>query len=227
MTSADIAAWVAAAGTWVIGGGGIGALIYAGRAWRDQQRQLAAQSSEIAAQTKQLAIQSEQLELAREDSRRLRTPVLRAELSSVGQGVPNFRLDVWLSSSERLARTQVIIIEARPHDCPVGFTPGQWGVAQHPDQDSVPPGWRDDTLRHEAVWDQWLLPGTPATFQMAYREQLWAHSIPADPAKIQLRAECSAVSGEPWLVGVPVTVTPAAAQVLRDASGPDLTKTVR
>lgn len=124
MTSADIAAWVAAIGTWVIGAGSIGALIYAGRAWRDQRKQLAAQSQAIAAQTKQLAIQNDQLQLAREDSRRLQTPILRAEISSDGQGVPRFRLDVWLSSAERLARVQVIINEARARDCPVGFTPG-------------------------------------------------------------------------------------------------------
>jgi hypothetical protein len=56
MTSADVAAWVAAIGTWVIGVGGIGALICAGRAWHDQRKRLAAQSSEIEAQTKQIAI---------------------------------------------------------------------------------------------------------------------------------------------------------------------------
>jgi hypothetical protein len=96
----------------------------------------------------------------------LRTPVLRAELSSTGHGgIPRFRLNVWLLSPERLARLRVIISEARPNDCPVGFTPGtgEWGVAHHPDQDTLPPGWRNDPLRHEAVWDQWLLPGSPAT----------------------------------------------------------------
>jgi hypothetical protein len=138
---------------------------------------------------------------------------------------PNFRLDVWLLSPDRLVRVQVIISEARPDDCPVGFTPGQWGVAQHPDQGSLPQGWRDDPLRHEAVWDQSLVPGTPATFQMAYRQQVQGHR-PADPARIQFRAECSAESGETWPVAVPVQVTPDAAQALRDASGSDLMKTV-
>lgn len=219
MTNGDIAAWVAAVGTWVIAAGGIGALIYARRAWQDQQSQLAAQSREIAAQ-------NEQIQLAREASRRSRTPVLRAELRSIGQGVSLFRLDVWLSSPEQLARVQVIISEARANDCPVGFTPGQSGVTQHPDQDSLPPGWRNDVLRHEAVWDEWLLPGTSATWQMAYREQQRGHGPLADPTKIQFRVVCSAASGETWPVIMPVSVTSGAMEALRDASGPDPMKTI-
>lgn len=100
-------------------------------------------------------------------------------------------------------------------------------MAQYPEQDSLPPGWRDDPLRREAVWDQRLLPGAPATFQMAYREQPGGPRVPADPDKIQFRAECSSVSEESWEVDVPVKVLPDAARALRDASGPDLMDTVR
>lgn len=82
--------------------------------------------------------QNAQLQLAKTDSIRLRTPVLRAELASIGQGEPLFRLDVWLSTPEPLANLRVIIEEARGGDCPVGFTPGQDGVEQHPDQDALP-----------------------------------------------------------------------------------------
>ena len=36
---------------------------------------------------------------------------------------------------------------------------GQSGIAWHPDQDGLPPGWRNDVLRHEAIWDRVLHPG--------------------------------------------------------------------
>jgi hypothetical protein len=191
--------------TCVIGLGGIGAFAFAALAWRNQRREL---------------------EIARQDSKRLRTPVLHAELASIGSGVPKFRLDVRLSSAEPLARLRVTIAEARGNDCPVGFTAGQSGVDSHPEQDKLPPGWRNDTLRHSAAWEELLPPGTSATWQMAYREQSNGHR-PADSAKIQFRAECTAVSGgEPWHVPIPVTVTQEAAQTLRQASGPDLMNTI-
>lgn len=116
---------------------------------------------------------------------------------------------------------QVTVREAHPRDCPVGFTTGQWGVARDVDRDSVPPGWGDDPLRHEAVWDQWLLPGTCATWQMAYREQRRGHPVPADPGKVQFRAECSSASDETWSVVVPVKVMPYAIGKLRRARRAD------
>lgn len=219
MTSADIAAWVAAAGTWVIGVGGIGAVIYAARAWGDQAR-------ELKAVTKQVAILGERLQLARNDSRRQRTPVLHAEISAIEQGsTVRFRLEVRLSSSEPLASLRVAIEEARVNDSPVGFTPGQTGVERHPDQDVLPPGWRDDVLRHEAVWDESLEPGGAATWDLGYRQQTGGHR-PADPEKIRFRARCTAPDGESWSVGVPVTVAPDAARALRAVSGPDPRNTV-
>ncbi len=158
--------------------GAIGAFIYAGRAYRAQNAQL---------------------KLAR-------TPVLRGEVSSTGSGVATFHLDVWLSTPEPLASLRVIIEEARAHDCPLGFTPGQTGVEQYPDQDALPPGWRNDPLRPEARRAERLLPGRAATWQMALRQR--DRGIDADPSKVRLRAECiAALGGEPWLVEVPVTMT--------------------
>jgi hypothetical protein len=182
-----------AVATCILAVGGIGAFVYAARTY---------------------SAQNAQLQLAKQDSIRLRTPLLRGELASIGQGVPNFRLDVWLSTPEPLASLRVIIEEARSSDCPVGFTPGQSGVEQHPDQDALPPGWRNDTLRHEARWDE-LLPGSAATWQMALRGQRQAAGTSAEPGKVRLRAECTAArSGEPWQVHVPVTVTEDAAREL-------------
>jgi hypothetical protein len=184
--SASPAEWVTAAATCVLGIGGIGAFVYAARTY---------------------SAQNAQLQLAKQDSVRLRAPILRGEISAIGQGVPSFRLDVWLSTPEPLASLRVIIEEARGGDCPLGFTAGQTGVEQHPDQDALPPGWRNDVLRHEARWDA-LMPGSAATWQMAIRNQAQEPGTSADPGKVRLRAECRPVSGgEPWRVHVPVTIT--------------------
>ena len=101
----------------------------------------------------------------------------------------------------------MIIEEARGGDSPLGFTPGQTGVEQHPDQDALPPGWRNDVLRHEASWTA-LSPGSAATWQMAVRSRAYQPSASADLGKLRLRAECTATTGgEPWQVNVPVTLT--------------------
>jgi hypothetical protein len=223
--SADASAAVTAIATCVLAITAIGAFIFAALAWRGQRTQLAALNDELAGQGRQLAIQAEQLELAREDSRHLRTPVLQAEVSSIGQGVPNFRLDVRLVSGEPLARIQVTIAEARGNDCPLGFTPGQTGVEQNPGQDQLPPGWRNDPLRHEAGWDEPLPAGGAATWQMAFRDQLRRQG--AGPEDIRLRAVCTAAEGDkPWHVSIPVTLSDEALQELRQLTEPDPTKTV-
>jgi hypothetical protein len=72
---AAVATCVLALVTAVLAVAAIGAFVYAKRTFRAQ---------------------SDQLEVAREEAWRLRTPVLRGEVSSIGQGVPNFRLDVRL-----------------------------------------------------------------------------------------------------------------------------------
>lgn len=157
--------------------------------------------------------QSEQLKLTKADSSRLRTPILQAQVDIVGPGINQFlRLDVRLSTPEPLTMFQLSLDEARAGDCPVGFTTGQHGVAQNPEQDALPPGWRNDVLRHEASWHEVLTPGGTATFQIAVRKSV----IPQlrDSTKIQLRAECSAVGKETWQVAVPVAVTDAAARVV-------------
>jgi hypothetical protein len=121
---------------------------------------------------------------------------------------------------------RVTIAEARENECPLGFTPGQTGVEQHPEQDSLPPGWRNDPLRHEAAWTEQVLPGEAATWQMAFREQLRRQR--AGPESIRFRAECTAVAGgKSWQVPVPVTVNGQAERELRQLGGPDLLDTVR
>jgi hypothetical protein len=109
----------------------------------------------------------------------------------------------------------VIIDEARASDCPLGFTPGQTGVEQNPDQNALRPGWRNDVLRHEARWDEVRLPGSATTWQMAVRSHAHGPPASADPGKVRLRAECwSASVGEPWRVHVLVTMTEDAVREL-------------
>lgn len=223
--SADISAAITAVATCVLGAAAIGAFVFAALAWRDQRRLLAVQAGELSRQAEQLDIQNERLELARQGSRHLRTPVLHAVIDSVGQGVPNFRLDVRLISPEPLESLRVSVAEARAGDCPLGFTAGQDGVEQYPDEDALPPGWRMDVLRHEAAWHEPLAPGTAATWQMAYRRQLPGRG--GGWGRITLRAEAvPAGGGEPWRVPVAVTLSDDADRELRELSGPGSGETV-
>jgi hypothetical protein len=182
--------WVTAISTAVLAVGGIVAGVYAVRTYRAQHAEL---------------------ELARRDSKRQRTPVLQGELS-VEPGKTTFRLDAWLSTSEPLSGLRLVIDEARANDCPLGFSIGQTGVETYVDFEALPAGWRNDPVRPEARWTQTLLPGSAATFEMRLRRQPGER---ADPGKIRVRAECTPIEGgEPWIVNVPVTVTPSAADKL-------------
>jgi hypothetical protein len=80
------------------------------------------------------------------------------------------------------------------------------------DFEALPAGWRNDPVRPEARWTQTLLPGSAATFEMRLRRQSGER---ADPSNIRVRAECAPIEGgEPWIVNVPVTITPSAADKL-------------
>ena len=189
----SLAEWLNTAATCVIAVGGAGAFVYAARTYGAQSRQLA---------------------VAKADSARLRTPVLRGEIGVVGGqgGDRKYRLDVWLLTSEPLARLRVRLEEARGNDCIIGFTPGQTGVAQHPDQDTLPPGWRNDVLRHEAGWAE-LAPGAAATWQLAQRNGVREGADGRE--RIRLSAECEpAGGGQSWRVHVPVTMTVDAERAL-------------
>ena len=185
MTSADWALWVTAAGTLAIGSGALGAFVYAVKTFRAQ---------------------GEQLELARRDSARMRTPVLRGELGSWQPGSALFLLKVWLLSPEAIGTLRVTI--ANPDDCLIGFRPGQSGVETWPDPDSLPPGWKNDTTRHEARRDEMLLPGAADQWVMAFRKAEYEHGERA--TGLSLRAEGTLASGETWAVPLIVEITEAA-----------------
>jgi hypothetical protein len=194
VSTSDAAAVWTAWGTWVIAIGGVGALIFAGRAFRAQRRELTTLS---------------------QDSKLRRTPVLSAELDGTGSGqVADFRLDLTLQSPEQLESVRVFITEARADDCPVGFIPDQHGVEQHPDKKRLPPGWPNDVLRREATWDEWIVPGASTTWRLKSREQVRS----AETSKIKLRAECQSASGESWAIHVPLKVMPGAENAIRLAA---------
>jgi hypothetical protein len=183
MTSADWASWVTAAGTCAIGVGGLGAFVYAARTFKAQ---------------------SEQLALARQDSVRMRTPVLRGELGMRHPGSVLFLLRLRLISPEPIARLRVTI--ANPADCLIGFSTGQTGVETWPDDGSLPPGWKNDTTRHEATRDELLLPGAHGQWILEYRKAEYEHG--EGSSELLLRAEGTLASGEIW--STPVTVEIAA-----------------
>jgi hypothetical protein len=84
----------------------------------------------------------------RRDSLRMRTPVLRGELGMWSSTSSMFLLKVWLVSSEPIATLRVTI--ANLADCVIGFKTGQEGIETWPNEDSLPPGWKNDNTRHEA-----------------------------------------------------------------------------
>lgn len=164
MTSADWALWATAAGTWAIGFAGYGAFRYA---------------------RKTFEAQGEQLALARRDSLRMRTPVLRGELGMWSSTSSMFLLKVWLVSPEPIATLRVTI--ANLADCVIGFKTGQEGIETWPNEDSLPPGWKNDTARHEAQRGELLVPGSYGGWIMTYRK---AEYEPGDGnGELSLRAE--------------------------------------
>jgi hypothetical protein len=136
----------------------------------------------------------------------MRTPVLRGELGMWQPASSMFLLKVWLVSPEPIATLHVAI--ANPADCMIGFQTGQEGVETWPDAETLPPGWKNDTTRHEARLDQLLVPGTHGRWIMTYRK---AEYEPGEGnGELSLRADGTLVSGEAWSAPVAVEVTEAA-----------------
>jgi hypothetical protein len=64
-----------------------------------------------------------------------RMPRFPAKLASWGTGSTDFRLNVWLDSTEAVSRMRVVVREARNNDGPIGFKRSLRGVPNE-----LPPG---------------------------------------------------------------------------------------
>jgi hypothetical protein len=94
-------------------------------------------------------------------------------------------------------------------DCAIGFNPGQdVGTETWPDEDLLPPGWKNDTTRHEAQRGELLVPGSYCGWIMTYRK---AEYEPGEGhGELSLRSNGTLASGESWSAPIAVEVTEAA-----------------
>jgi hypothetical protein len=107
---------------------------------------------------------------------------------------------------EPIATLRVTI--ANLADCVIGFKTGQEGIETWPNEDSLPPGWKNDTTRHEAQRGELLVPGSYGEWIMTYRK---AEYEPGEGnGELSLRAEGTLASGENWSAPIAVGVTEAA-----------------
>jgi hypothetical protein len=151
-----------------------------------------------------------------------RIPKLTARLERWGSGSEDLLLAVWLESSEALAKLRVVVQEARNMDGPVGFKPGQDGVAMElpwpAKQDALEgllPAWRADVLRPLADWPDRIAPGTAAVWQMQLRRTA---DMAGGCAAIRFKALCTADDGQAWEIAVPVTISDMARELIDTAS---------
>jgi hypothetical protein len=170
--------------TAVLAAAAIGAFIYAKRTYQAQ---------------------SAQLDVAREEARRLRAPVFGGQVSLTVPGSKSCTVSLLLLSAERLERLRVVLDGPAVGECPVGFYPGVAGVAPMRSAGDLPPGWKQEHLRPDAVWPD-LLPGSRAVWRADPRQD--AHDMDSVPAEVHGRVECSGPDGMEWTV--PVTFALAA-----------------
>jgi hypothetical protein len=170
--------------TAVLAAAAIGAFIYAKRTYQAQSAQLA---------------------VATEEARRLRSPVFDAQIRLTVPGATSCTVSLLLLSAERLERLHVVMDGPAAGECPVGFYPGVEGVPPMRSADDLPPGWKQEYLRPDAIWPD-LLPGSRAVWRADPRKD--AHEMEPVPAAVHGRVECSGPDGTEWTV--PVTFALAA-----------------
>lgn len=163
-----IPTWVTAGATLGLFVGAVVTAFYAQKTFASQAEQLREQHDFNRRQAdfneRQLKILHNQELLARQAERRQRTPRFRASMLSRNDGSASMYVHLRLLSEEPLDRIDVKLldrVDGFPVDCPVGFTPGQWGVAR----------WAADG---SSAWD-----GPGRYRQAGLRDRAW---WPADPA---------------------------------------------
>jgi hypothetical protein len=150
-----------------------------------------------------------------------RTPRLTGELGAWGTGSSDLRLNVWLESTEALARLRVVVREARNNDGPIGFKRGLAGIPNDlpPDLEleGILPAWSTDSLSPIADWPRRLAPGNAAVFIMQTR-QLAAMGAGTPGVRFKALAWPDD-DGQPWELPLPVSIGEGAAEIIGRASG--------
>jgi hypothetical protein len=162
-----IPTWITAVATFGLFVGAVVTAVYAQKTFAGQAEELREQRAfngrQIEFNEKQLEILQNQRKLAQEADQRQRTPRFRAEVLTRNDGSLSMYLHLRLLSESPLDGIHVKLldkIDGFPVDCPVGFTPGRWGVAM----------WAADG---SSTWDG------PKRYQVAgLRDRAW---WPADP----------------------------------------------
>jgi hypothetical protein len=149
-----------------------------------------------------------------------RVPRLSARLQTWGTGQNGFALSVWLESSEPVARIEVVVQEARNMDCPLGFKPGQNGLANELppmlEAEGLRPAWQTDTLRPLAKWDERMAPGTSALWLMELRRTV-DMSPGADGVRFKALAWAER-DDQSWELPLPVSITDNAGALINEAA---------
>jgi hypothetical protein len=158
-----IPTWITAGATLGLFVGAVVTAFYAQKTFASQAEQLREQRTFNRRQTefndRQLKISESQQLLAREAERRQRTPRFKADVLTRNDGSVSMYLHLRLLSEEPLDRIDVKLldrIDGFPVDCPIGFTPGQWGVPRWAADGSSawdgPQRYQDAGLRNQAWW---------------------------------------------------------------------------
>jgi hypothetical protein len=163
-----IPTWISAVATLGLFVGAVVTAVYARKTFAAQAEQLREQRAfngrQVEFNNKQLEILQNQRRLAQEADRRQRTPRFKTEVLTRNDGSVSMYLHLRLLSEYPMERIDVKLLDRAdgfPVDCPVGFTPGQWGV----------PTWAADG---SSSWDG------PRRYQAAgLRDRAW---WPADPS---------------------------------------------
>jgi hypothetical protein len=158
-----IPTWITALATLGLFAGAVVTAFYAVKTFTGQAEQLREQHNFNRQQTgfneAQLKILHNQELLARQVERRQRTPQFRADLLTRNDGDVSMYVHLRLLSEEPLDRIDVKLLDQAdgfPVECPVGFTPGQWGVPRYAADGSSawdgPRRYQEAGLRDRAWW---------------------------------------------------------------------------
>lgn len=216
-----IPTWVTAVATLGLFVGAVVTAVYAQKTFASQAEELREQrkfnSRQVEFNEKQLEILQNQRRLAQEADRRQRMPRFKADILTRNDGSVYMYLHLRLLSEYPMERIDVKLLDRAdgfPVDCPVGFTPGQWGVPTWAVDGSSawdgPKRYRDAALRDKAWWpadplvDADVDPGTCTRLDVG-GAAVWQikHFPNVDwPPFVHLRVWCKDEAGEKWTVTV-------------------------